>query len=102
MALVNITKETFKGEVLQSEVPVLVEFWAAWCGPCKTVGPILDEIAIEHSDVKIAKVNIDEQMELAGQFGIMSIPTLIVFKDGKAVKKEVGAKTKEGILAMLK
>jgi thioredoxin 1 len=102
MAVVTITKDNFKEEVLESKVPVLVDFWAAWCGPCKMVGPVIDEIAAENSDFKVGKINVDEQVELAGQFGVMSIPTICVFKDGQLVKKEVGARPKEAILAMVK
>lgn len=102
MAVVTITKDNFKQEVLESSVPVLVDFWAAWCGPCKMVGPIIDEIAAENSDFKVAKINVDDQPELAGQFGVMSIPTICVFKDGQLVKKEVGVRPKEALLAMMK
>ncbi|MGI6258014.1 MAG: thioredoxin [Anaerovoracaceae bacterium] len=102
MAAITITKENFKQEVLESKVPVLIDFWAAWCGPCKMVGPVIDEIAAENSDFKVGKINVDEQVELAGQFGVMSIPTICVFKDGQLVKKEVGARPKEAILDMLK
>lgn len=102
MAAITITKENFKQEVLESKVPVLIDFWAAWCGPCKMVGPVIDEIAAENSDFKVGKINVDEQVELAGQFGVMSIPTICVFKDGQLVKKEVGARPKEAILGMLK
>lgn len=102
MAAITITKENFKQEVLESKVPVLIDFWAAWCGPCKMVGPVIDQIAAENSDFKVGKINVDEQVELAGQFGVMSIPTICVFKDGQLVKKEVGARPKEAILDMLK
>lgn len=101
MATVTITKDNFEAEVLKSEQPVLVDFWAVWCGPCQMVGPVLEEIAAERDDIKIGKVNVDEQQELAAQFGVMSIPTMILFKDGEAVNKQIGAVPKETILAML-
>ena len=102
MAVVHVTKDNFDSEVLRADKPVLVDFWAPWCGPCRMVGPVLDEIASERSDVKVAKINVDEQPELAGQFAVMSIPTMMVFKDGNAVKKDVGARPKAAILEMLK
>ena len=98
MATVKITKDTFETEVLQVEKPVLVDFWAVWCGPCQMVGPVLEEIAEERDDVVIGKVNVDEEQELAAQFGVMSIPTMILFKGGEAVNKIVGAMPKESIL----
>lgn len=101
MAAIHLTKDNFKQEVLESEVPVLVDFWAEWCGPCQMVLPIVEELAGEVKDAKICKVNVDEQMELAKEFRVMSIPTLMVFKDGKKVKSEVGAKSKEELKAML-
>ena len=91
MAVVTITKENFEQEVLQSEKPVLLDFWASWCGPCRMLSPIVDEVAEERTDVKVGKVNVDEQPELAGEFGVMSIPTLLVFRDGKLVNQSVGA-----------
>ena len=99
--IVHVTKENFEKEVLQSEKTVLLDFWASWCGPCRMVSPILDEIAQEREDVKVCKVNVDEQMELASQFGIVSIPTLVVMEKGKIVNQSVGAKSKDGILALL-
>lgn len=101
MSVMNITKDTFQQEVLNSSVPVLVDFWAAWCGPCRMVSPIVDEIAGERSDIKVVKVNVDEQPELAAKYGIMSIPTLMVVRDGKVVKQTVGAASKQSIAAML-
>lgn len=101
MAVLTITKENFESEVLKSEKPVLVDFWAAWCGPCKMVSPVIDEIAEERDDILVGKINIDEQSELAQKYGVMSIPTMIVFKNGEVANKNVGAIPKENILAML-
>ena len=101
MAVVTITKENFAQEVLQSEKPVLLDFWASWCGPCRMLSPVVDEVAEERTDVKVGKVNVDEQPELAGEFGVMSIPTLLVFKGGKLVNQAVGARPKSGVLQLL-
>ena len=101
MSVVNLTMENFQSEVMNSDKPVLVDFWASWCGPCRMVSPLVDQIAEENQDVKVGKVNVDEQPELAGAFRVMSIPTLMVFKEGKQVKTTVGAKPKAAILAML-
>ena len=101
MAVITITKENFAQEVLQSEKPVLLDFWASWCGPCRMLSPIVDEVAEERSDVKVGKVNVDEQPELAGEFGVMSIPTLLVFRGGKLVNQAVGARPKASVLALL-
>jgi thioredoxin 1 len=101
MNIVNITKDNFEQEVLKSDKPVLLDFWAAWCGPCRMISPIVDEIASEVKDTKVGKVNIDEQPELASAFGIMSIPTLVAMKDGKIVNKMVGVRPKASILQMI-
>ena len=101
MSVINIKKNNFQNEVLNSEMPVLLDFWAPWCGPCRMVGPIVDEIADERGDIRVGKVNVDEQPELAAQFCIMSIPTLVVMKGGKVVNQMVGARPKNQILAML-
>ena len=101
MSAVNINKENFQHEVLNSEKPVLLDFWASWCGPCRMVLPLVEQIAEEREDVKVAKVNVDEQPELASQFGVFSIPTLMVMKNGQVVNHSVGASPKHSILAML-
>ena len=101
MAVVTITKENFEQEVLQSAKPVLLDFWASWCGPCRMRSPVVDEVAEERTDVKVGKVNVDEQPELAGQFGVMSIPTLLVFEQGKLVRQAVGARPKASVLDLL-
>ena len=101
MAVVTITKENFEQEVLQSAKPVLLDFWASWCGPCRMLSPVVDEVAEERTDVKVGKVNVDEQPELAGEFGVMSIPTLLVFEQGKLVRQAVGARPKDSVLELL-
>ena len=101
MAVVTITKENFEQEVLQSAKPVLLDFWASWCGPCRMLSPVVDEVAEERTDVKVGKVNVDEQPELAGEFGVMSIPTLLVFEQGKLVRQAVGARPKASVLELL-
>lgn len=101
MSVINVNKNNFKEEVIDSKKPVLIDFWATWCGPCRMVSPIVDQIAEERPDVKVCKVNIDEQDEIATAFNIMSIPTLVVVKDGKIVNQAVGARPKEAIISML-
>ena len=101
MSVITITKDNFEQEVLASDKPVLLDFWASWCGPCRMVSPIVDEIAEERSDIKVGKINVDEQSELAARFRVMSIPTLVVMKNGEIVNQAVGARPKAQILAML-
>ena len=101
MSVINVNQTNFQGEVLNSDRPVLLDFWAPWCGPCRMVGPIVEEIASERADIKVGKVNVDEQPELAGRFGVMSIPTLVVMKNGRVVRQTRGARPKSQILALL-
>ena len=101
MSVININKNNFEEEVLKSDKPVLLDFWASWCGPCRMVSPIIDEIAEEREDIKVGKINVDEEMELAAKFGVMSIPMLVVIKDGNVANKAVGARPKEEILELL-
>ena len=101
MSVININKNNFQEVVMHSDKPVLLDFWASWCGPCRMVSPIVDEIAAERSDIKVGKINVDEQPELAAQFGVMSSPSLVVIKNGKVVNQAVGARPKAQILAML-
>lgn len=101
MSAIQINKENFKELVMNAKKPVLLDFWAPWCGPCRMVSPVIDEIAQERADVLVGKVNVDEQPELAQQFGVMSIPMLVVIRDGQVVSKSVGAKPKVRILDML-
>ena len=101
MSALNITKDNFHDEVMNSEKPVLLDFWASWCGPCRMVSPVVDEIAGERPDVKVCKVNVDTERELASVFKVMSIPTLVVMKEGKVVNRAMGARPKEEILELL-
>lgn len=101
MSVLNITKENFQEKVIHSPKPVLLDFWAPWCGPCRMVAPVVDEIAGERSDIKVGKINVDEQPDLARQFGVISIPTLIVMKEGQVTNRSVGAMPKASILALL-
>lgn len=101
MAVIEITKENYEAEVLQSDKPVLLDFWAGWCGPCQMLSPVVDRIAEEKSDVKVGKINVDEQQELAMQFQVMSIPTLVVMKNGEESERSVGVVSKSEILEML-
>ncbi len=102
MAVLHVTKENFEQEVLKSDKPVLLDFWASWCGPCRMLSPILEELAAENPDVKVVKINTDEQMELATRFNVMSIPAIFVVKDGQVVNQAVGVQPKENLLALVK
>ena len=101
MSVLHITKNNFQEEVLNSDKPVLLDFWASWCGPCRMIGPVLDEIAEERSDIKVCKVNVDDEPELAAQYHVVSIPTLFVIENGEIVNQSLGAKPKAQILALL-
>ena len=102
MSAIKITSENFAEEVLNSAKPVLVDFWATWCGPCRMLGPVIEEIADERTDIKVCKINVDEEKKLAMKYRVMSIPTVLVFKNGQVVKQSVGAVPKEDILELLK
>lgn len=99
---ISVNKNNFQKEVLESDRPILLDFWASWCGPCRSILPVIDEISNEHPEIKVCKINVDEEQELALKFDIMSIPTLLVIKNGKVVNQSVGAKSKSQILEMLK
>ena len=101
MSVITITKDNFKSEVLDSEKPVLIDFWASWCGPCRMMAPVIDAIAVERKDIKVCKVNIDEESELASMFRIMSIPTVMALKNGEVVNGTVGVRPKNDILALV-
>lgn len=101
MAALKITKENFQSEVLEAKERVLLDFWAPWCGPCRMVGPIIDEIAVERNDIKVGKINVDEEQELASKFEVYSIPYLVVVENGRVIKDAVGAKPKTEILKLL-
>ncbi len=101
MAVMTVTKDNFQKEVLESGKTVLLDFWASWCGPCRMVSPIVDEISVERPDIAVGKINVDEQPELAGKFGVASIPTLVVLREGRIVRQSVGAMPKARILALL-
>lgn len=98
---VEITKENFQQEVIQSSVPVLIDFWAPWCGPCRMMSSVVDEIAAERTDIKVGKCNVGEQMEIAGMMRVMSIPTLVLFRNGQPVGRMVGARPKQDVLTFI-
>ena len=102
MSVLHITKENFESEVLHSDKPVLLDFWAVWCGPCRMIAPAVEQIAAEHPEYKVGKINVDEESDLARQFGIMSIPTLFVMKNGEVANQAVGVMPKDKILDLLK
>ncbi len=97
----QITKANFQSEVMESDKPVIVDFWASWCGPCRMIAPVLEEVAAERSDIKVCKVNVDEEPELASKFGVMSIPTIIVIKEGQVANYAIGAMSKSQLLSLL-
>ena len=101
MSVITVTKDNYRKEVLESTKPVLIDFWASWCGPCRMLSPTVDSIGKERPDIKVCKINVDEQYELASRFNVSSIPTLVVMKDGKRVHQSVGVRPKDAILAML-
>lgn len=101
MSVLKVHKENFQSDILASKKPVLLDFWASWCGPCRILSPVVDEIAAEHEQFLVGKINVDEEPELAQAFGVMSIPTLVVLKDGKIVNQAVGVRSKAQIMALL-
>ena len=101
MSIINITNQNYQKEIMESKKTILLDFWAEWCGPCKIITPVIDEIANENPDLKVCKINVDEQPELANRFHVRSIPSLFVMKEGEIINQSVGAKTKEEILKML-
>lgn len=101
MSAIKITDKNFNSEVINSEKPVLIDFWASWCGPCRMMSPVVDEIASERGDIKVCKVNVDEEPELASQFGIMNIPTIVAIKEGKVTGSLVGVRPKQHILELV-
>ena len=102
MSVINLTTENFEEEVLNAKEPVLVDFWATWCGPCQTMGPVVDELAQEFTDVKVGKVNVDEQMALDREYKVMSIPTFLVFKDGKVAERTLGVQEKSELEQLIR
>lgn len=102
MKTITITNENFESEVINSDKPVLIDFWATWCGPCKMVSPVIDQIAEENPEIKVGKVNVDNEENLARKFGVMSIPTLVIMKNGKITNQAIGAKSKAEILNLVK
>ena len=102
MAVIHLSKDNFNEEVLESKAPVMVDFWATWCGPCQTMGPVVDELAQELTDVKVGKVNVDEQMALAREYKVMSIPTFLVFKDGKVAERTLGVQEKSELEQLIR
>lgn len=102
MSVISVTHANFQSEVLNADRPVLLDFWAPWCGPCKMLSPVVEEVAAQHPEIRVGKVNVDEEPELAARFGIMGIPALFVLKDGKVVSSAVGVRPKSGVEAMLK
>ena len=101
MSYINISSENFNEEVLNSDKPVMIDFWASWCGPCRMIAPIVEEIAEERQDIKVGKINVDEEPELASKFGVMSIPTIVIMKDGEVVNQAVGVRPKAQLLQLL-
>ncbi len=101
MSVLKITKNNFEEEVMNSSQTVLLDFWAAWCGPCRMLSPVIDELAAERTDIKVGKINVDEEQELAARFGVMSIPTLVVIKDGRIVNQASGARPKAQVLSLI-